>query len=159
MRSLRPVLLATALFLGACDDVHIGGPDGPEPLAPPRLVDVTIEYVQVNECLPGSPTCDDNVAFFASWLRPGQAILLRPEPSRFVWRGIAEGVPVNYPPQGLPHAVVIYDPHLVGSPTRGVTAERLKVGGQIITWFERPGGPNEQGLIYIDQNGLGRTPH
>ncbi|HET7747041.1 MAG TPA: hypothetical protein VFM29_07045 [Vicinamibacteria bacterium] len=159
MRLLRPAVLITALCLGACDEAHIEGPDGPEPLAPPRLVSVTIEYLQVNECLPGSPTCDDNVVFFASWMRPGQEILLRPEPSRYVWRGVAENVPVNYPPRGAPYNVVIYDPHLVASPTGGVTAERLKVGGETITWFDRPGGPSESGLVYIDQNGMGRTPH
>ena len=42
------------------------------------------------------------------------------------------------------------------APTAGLTAERLKVGGETITRFDSPGNPRETGLIYIDENGQGR---
>ena len=118
---------------------------------------VTIEYLQPNECVEGSPRCDDPVVFFGSWMQPGQEFLLRPEPGRYVWRGVATGVPVNFPPRGAPHAVRVYDPHMVGSLTEGVTAERLKVGGEANLRRDNPGGIREVGLIYIDENGQGRN--
>jgi hypothetical protein len=39
-----------------------------------------------------------------------------------------------------------------------VTAARLMVGGQIITTYDTPGTPTESGLIYVDDNGVGRNP-
>lgn len=151
---------AAAFLLVACDELRIDGPTDPEPFAPPRLVAVTLEYRQPQECVAGSPAefCEDDVLFFSSWMRTGQYIRLVREPGRFIWRGTATGVPVNFPPRDQPHAVVVYDPHMAGAPTGGVSAERLKVGGELITRFDSPGGPRESGLIYIDQNGQGHSP-
>jgi hypothetical protein len=70
---------------------------------------------------------------------------------------VATNVPVNFPPRGQPHAVVIYDPYLVGTPTAGLTASRLKVGGEAISRIDSPGNPREVGLVYIDENGQGRN--
>ena len=150
-------LLTACLFAGACEDFRLDGPVDPEPLSPPRTVSVTVEYLQPNGCVAGSPRCEDNVVFFGSWMRPGEEFFLRPQPGRFVWRGTATNVPVNFPPRGQPHAVVVYDPYLVGTPTAGLTAARLKVGGEAITRFDSPGNPRETGLIYIDENGQGRS--
>jgi hypothetical protein len=33
------------------------------------------------------------------------------------------------------------------------------VGGQVITEYDQPGTPFESGLIYIDDNGVGRSPN
>ena len=151
------VLLA-AVLAASCDDYHIDGPTFPEPVSPPRLVSLTVEYLQPNECVEGSPRCDDPVVFFGSWMEAGQEFLLRKEPGRFVWRGTAFNVPVNFPPRGPAHAVRVYDPHMVGSLTEGVTAERLKVGGEAITVRDNPGGIREVGLVYVDENGQGRSP-
>ena len=155
----RPLLglLAACLLATACDDYRLDGPVDPEPLSPPRTVSVTVEYLQPNGCVEGSPRCDDNVAFFGSWMRPGEEFFLRPQPGRFLWRGTATNVPVNFPPRGQPHAVVIYDPYLVGTPTAGLTAARLKVGGEAISRIDSPGNPREVGLVYIDANGQGRN--
>jgi hypothetical protein len=155
-RSSRTLLVAACLLAVACDDYRLDGPVDPEPLNPPRTVSVTVEYLQPNGCVEGSPRCEDNVVFFGSWMRPGEEFFLRPQPGRFLWRGTATNVPVNFPPRGQPHAVVIYDPYLVGTPTAGLTAERLKVGGETITRFDSPGNPRETGLIFIDENGQGR---
>jgi hypothetical protein len=150
-------LLTACLLAAGCDDYRLDGPTDPEPLSPPRTVSVTVEYLQPNGCVEGSPRCEDNVVFFGSWMRSGEEFFLRPQPGRFLWRGTATNVPVNFPPRGQPHAVVIYDPHLVGTPTAGLTAARLKVGGEAITRFDSPGNPRETGLIYIDENGQGRN--
>jgi hypothetical protein len=153
------LLLSVVLAVSACDDYHLDGPVDPEPLNPPRLVSVTVEYLQPNGCVEGSPRCDDPVVFFASWMETGTEFLLRKEPGRFVWRGTATGVPVNFPPRGPAHAVRVYDPHLVGTMTEGVTAERLKIGGEAISVRDNPGGIREVGLVYIDENGQGRNPY
>ena len=42
--------------------------------------------------------------------------------------------------------------------TGGLTAARLIIGGQVITQYLEPGTPNESGLIFVDDNGQGRTP-
>ena len=152
-----PLLITACLLAGACTNYHLDGPSDPAPVSPPRLVSVTVEYLQPNECVEGSPRCEDNVVFFGSWMRPGEEFFLRPDPGRYIWRGTATNVPVNFPPRGQPHYVRVYDPHMVGSPTEGVTAARLKVGGEAISRFDSPGGTRESGLIYIDENGQGRN--
>ena len=149
-------LLAACLLAAACDDYRLEGPVDPEPLAPPRTVSVTIEYLQPNGCVEGSPRCEDNVVFFGSWMEDGEQFFLQKQPGRFLWRGVATRVPVNFPPRGNPHAVRIFDPYLVGTATQGVTAERLKVGGEAIDRYDSPGTFREVGLIYIDANGQGR---
>ncbi len=39
-----------------------------------------------------------------------------------------------------------------------MTAARLSVGGQLLTQYDSPGTPDESGLVYIDDNGVGRNP-
>jgi hypothetical protein len=39
-----------------------------------------------------------------------------------------------------------------------VTAARLVVGGQLLNQFDSPGTPKESGLVYVDDNGVGRNP-
>ncbi|HEV7499164.1 MAG TPA: hypothetical protein VGQ33_04130, partial [Vicinamibacteria bacterium] len=134
------------------------GPDEATPVNPPNTASVTVEYDQVVECVAGSPRCDDNVVFFGSWMTSGEEFFLKKEPGRYIWRGTATRVPVNFPPRGDPYLVRVYDPHVVGGPTDGVTADRLKVGGEALTQFYSPGNPYESGLIYIDENGQGHTP-
>ena len=67
---------------------------------------------------------------------------------------------MNFPPSAVsqPYLVRVYDPHIVSGPTGGVTADRLKVGGEPLVRFYSPGNPSESGLIFIDQNGQGHTP-
>lgn len=151
----RPVVLLAALTLAACIDVHLDNPESPSPAAIPRLVPVMIEYRQPNGCVNLTSRCDEPVIFFGSWMRPGGEFALRPDPSSHLWTGTATGVPVNFPPRDAPYTVRIFDPYVRESPTQGFTAERLKVGGQIVTRFDRSG---EAGLIFIDDNGQGRSP-
>lgn len=159
-RIARAALLGVAA-LGAlsCNAFRrTAGPDEAPPVNPPGTVSVTVEYEQIVECVEGSPRCADNVVFFGSWMQTGEEFFLRKEPGRFVWRGTAVRVPVNFPPRGQPYLVRIFDPHIVGGPTEGITADRLKVGGELLTRFYSPGNPSESGLIFIDQNGQGHTP-
>jgi hypothetical protein len=159
-RALRAVLLAAAAFAAvSCNAFRrTAGPDEAPPVEPPLTVSVTVEYEQIVECVAGSPRCEDNVVFFGSWMQPGDEFFLKKEPGRFVWRGRAERVPVNFPPRGQPYLVRVFDPHIVSGPTQGVTADRLKVGGELMTRFFSPGNPFESGLVFIDQNGQGRSP-
>jgi hypothetical protein len=150
--------LGAALLGGACYDFHLTGPEDPPSPNPPNLVSVTIEYRQPNGCVNSRTNCDDRVVFFASWMRPGDEFALNRDPGGLIWRGVARGVPVNFPPRDSPHAVRVYDPHILDHPNGGLTAERLRVGGQILTNIESPGTVEESGLIYIDENGQGRTP-
>jgi len=158
-RVSRLALLAAGLSLLSCNAFRRSGPDEAPTVSPPRSVSVTIEYTQVNECVAGSPRCEDNVVFFGSWMQAGQEFFLKKDPGRFVWRGTATSVPVNFPPRGQPYFVRVYDPHLVGSPTEGVTAERLKVGGELITRFFSPGNASEAGMVFVDDSGQGHSPY
>jgi hypothetical protein len=54
--------------------------------------------------------------------------------------------------------VRVFDPHLVQTPNGGVTAARLSIGGQAIYYYDSAGTPQESGLIYVDDNGVGRNP-
>jgi hypothetical protein len=54
--------------------------------------------------------------------------------------------------------VRIFDPFMRESTTGGFTAQRLKIGDEAVTRIQEPGGHNEHGLIYIDDNGHGRSP-
>ncbi|HEY2941625.1 MAG TPA: hypothetical protein VGN09_04245 [Vicinamibacteria bacterium] len=159
-RPWRVALLgAAALGALSCNAFRrTPGPDEAEPVSPPQTASVTVEYEQIAECVAGSPRCADNVVFFGSWMQPGEEFFLKKEPGRFVWRGQAERVPVNFPPRGQPYLVRVYDPHIVGGPTEGVTADRLKVGGELLTRFYSPGNAYESGLIFIDHNGQGHSP-
>jgi len=157
---LRAALAAfAALTALSCNAFRrTAGPDEFAQVSPPGTVAVTVEYDQVVECVEGSPRCADNVVFFGSWMVPGEEFFLKKEPGRYIWRGTANRVPVNFPPRGEPYLVRIFDPHIVGGPTGGITADRLKVGGELLTRFYSPGNPYESGLIFIDDNGKGRTP-
>ena len=135
----RAALAAAALSLLSCNTFRRSGPDALPEFNPPRTVSVTIEYVQPAECVEGSPRCEDNVVFFGSWMQAGQEFFLRKQPGLWVWKGTANNVPVNYPPRDQPYLVRVYDPHQAGSPTEGVSAEHLKVGGEAITRFYSPG--------------------
>ena len=153
------LLAAVALGTLSCNAFRrTAGPDDAAQVNPPGTVSVTVEYEQIVECVAGSPRCADNVVFFGSWMTPGEEFFLRKEPGRYIWRGTAPRVPVNFPPRGEPYLVRIFDPHIVGGPTGGITAERLKVGGEALSRFYSPGNPYESGLVYIDENGQGHTP-
>lgn len=154
---LVPVLALAALG-SACYDFHLTGPEDPPSPNPPRLVPVTIEYRQPNGCANSTTNCEDRVVFFASWMRPGDEFPLQRDPGGLIWRGVAPGVPVNFPPRDSPHAVRVFDPHILDHPNGGITAERLRVGGQILTVILSSGTVDESGLIYIDENGQGRNP-
>lgn len=161
--SVRPgraaLLGAVALSALSCNAFRrAAGPEDAPLVNPPGTASVTIEYEQIVECVAGSPRCSDNVVFFGSWMQVGEEFFLKKEPGRFVWRGTAPRVPVNFPPRGEPYQVRIYDPHIVGGPTEGITADRLKVGGEALSRFYSPGNPSESGLVFIDQNGQGHSP-
>lgn len=150
--------LLIALAGGGCYDFHLTGPEDPLPLKPPLLVSVTVEYRQPNGCLNSLGRCGDPVVFFGSWMKPGEEFALKGDPGGFIWRGTATGVPVNFPPRDDPHAVRVFDPHILDHPTGGITGERLRIGGQILTVFDAQGTPSESVLVYVDENGKGHNP-
>jgi hypothetical protein len=119
---------------------------------------VKIEYRQPNGCQNASGRCADRVVFFGSWMQAGEEILLEPVPGH-LWVGKANDVPVNWPPVIPPHRVRVFDPHLVDTPTGGVTALRLRVGGQILTRYDDEGTPSESGRVHVDRNGIGHNPY
>jgi len=157
-RAGRLASLLSVVAITACHDLRLIKPDDPPPVSPPQLVSVTIEYRQLNGCYDPSGPCNDKVIFFGSWMRPGTEFALTPDPGNFVWRGVAQGVPVNFPPRDFPYSVRIFDPYLRASSSIGFTAERLKVGGESLTVIDSIGGPDENGLVYIDENGRGHNP-
>jgi hypothetical protein len=138
---------------------------GPAAVLPVRFVTVRVEYRQPQGCLNADPArCDDRVVFFGSWMRnrsgayEGDQVLLDTRFGPNFWEGFIPNVPVNWPPQDFPHYVRVFDPHLQDTASGGVTAARLIIGGQIITEYDAPGTPVESGLIYVDDNGVGRSP-
>lgn len=155
---LRRAAIVVGLLAAACIDFHLEGPEDPAPVAAPRAVSVVIEYGQQEACHNAAGLCDTPVIFFGSWMRPGQELALTPVPGRFAWSGTARDVPVNFPPQGRPYSVRIFDPHLRQTSTEGFTARRLQVGGQLLTRLEGAGTDDEKGLVYVDDNGLGHNP-
>jgi hypothetical protein len=157
--SLRPLAwLALAAAAAGCDfqpDVV----EGPAALPATRVVDVRIEYRQPQGCENASSVhCTDLVWFFGSWMHAGEEVPLTLAPGSYVWAGVAKGVPANWPPTNGPHLVRVFDPHLADTPTGGVTGARLTVGGQLLTQYDQPGTPQESGLVYVDDNGVGRNP-
>jgi hypothetical protein len=158
-RRIPAVLLLAFISIG-CLDFTGAGSDEPPVVRPPRLVDVTIEYVQPNVCASGGIPCDNPVVFFGSWMRGGAEFTLTREPDTFVYRGIARGVPVNYPPARTesPYQVLVYDPYLHGTPSVGNTGLRLTVGGEDLTSIVNGGTPDERARVYIDENGHGHNP-
>jgi hypothetical protein len=161
MRSFprRLAFLALAAAAAGCD-FHPDVTEGPAALPSTRVVDVRIEYRQPQGCENASSVhCTDLVWFFGSWMHPGEEVALTLAPGSYVWGGVAKGVPVNWPPTNGPHLVRVFDPHLEGTASGGVTAARLTVGGQLLTQFDQPGTPQESGLVYVDDNGVGRNPN
>jgi len=150
-------LLALAAAAAGCD-LQPDPEEGPSALPAPAVASVRIEYRQPNGCANAPAACDNLVVFFGSWMSPGQEIYLVSDPGAHVWTGVAQGVPVNWPPVEEPHLVRVFDPHLVDTATGGVTAARLRLGGQILTQYASPGTPQESGLVYVDDNGVGRNP-
>jgi len=158
-RSLRrfTVLLA-ALAAGGCffeEEVS----EGPSALPISRAVPVTVEYSQPGLCLNSANRCSDPVVFFGSWMRPGQEVTLQPVSGRFIWTGTIPAVPVNFPPGDEPYLVRVFDPYLLDTTSGGVTAARLRVGGQVLTAFDWLGTPAESGRVYVDDNGVGHNPY
>jgi hypothetical protein len=158
-RRFRWLTVAAALATASCYDFHLTGPEDPEPVNHPHLVSVAIEYRQPFECANSQGRCNDPVVFFASWMEQGNEFRLTKDPAGFIWRGRANGVPVNFPPGDDPHAVRVYDPHLLDESTQGGTADRLRVGGQVLTVIDSPGEPRVVGLVYIDEDGIGHNPY
>jgi hypothetical protein len=162
-----PVL---ALAAGGCLDTESVTGE-PPPVASPRIVSVRIEYRQPNGCANVPEHCNDLVVFFGSWMGPatggepspsgsaGGPLALSRTPGTYVWTGTVTNVPVNFPPREQPYLVRVFDPHIVQSETGGVTALRLVVGSQPITFFDQPGTTSESGVIFVDDNGVGRNPY
>lgn len=155
VRRLVPALLA--LSVASCFDFQPDPPLTPSALPAGRFADVRLEYRQPAECANTGAACDNLVVFFGSWMKPGEELYLDDVGGR-LWTGVARRVPVNWPPSDEPHFVRVFDPRLVNTPNGGVTAARLYVGGQAIYYYDSPGTPQESGLIYVDDNGVGRNP-
>lgn len=155
MRVLAPVLIG---LLGVSCDLQPDPDQTPTALPIGRFADVRILYRQPNGCANAAERCDDLVVFFGSWMKPGEEVILTETAGARQWTGIARRVPVNWPPVEEPHLVRVFDPHLVDSPTSGVTAARLSLGGQFVEHFDTPGTPTESGVVYVDDNGIGRNP-
>jgi hypothetical protein len=153
----RLAILAVTAALAGCD-MQPDPPPGPTPVGPARFVNVTVQYRQPVECINAQGPCGNAVVFLGSWMNAGQEVYLTPDAGSHVWSGVAPGVPVNWPPQEEPHRVRVFDPHLFDTPTKGVTAARILVGGQILDTYDEPGTPEEAARVYIDDNGVGRNP-
>lgn len=148
--------LALVLALPSCYDFHTVGPEDPPPLAAPQTVSVSISYLQPLGCVPPGTSCGGPVTLHASWMPIGTYATLV-QTAAHTWTLTIPNVPFNYPGKD-PYRVYAVDPYRRDTPTGGVSAENLTVGGERIVKFENPGGTREQGLIYIDANGKGRTP-
>jgi hypothetical protein len=147
---LLPLILTSCLSLSGTE---------PTPVTPPLTVSVTIEYVQPFYCANVvAANCSNGVGFSASWMQAGNGIQMVGDVTNHVWRVVAPNVPVNYPPQGSPYTVRVYDPYLQATLSRGYTAQNLTVGRQVIVDIASAGSPAEVGFIYIDANGAGHTP-
>ncbi len=156
-RALVVLLLAFASL--ACPDFQPDPPAGPTPITGgQRFATITVEYRQPRPCSNTPDHCLDRVVFFASWMRPGDEVVLATPAGPTFWTGVVHDVPVNWPPSDQPHSVRVYDPHLVDTPTAGVTAARLVVGSQSVYYLDRAGTPQEVGLIYVDDDGIGHNP-
>jgi hypothetical protein len=155
-RAPRLALAALAVLAASC--LHQTGPEDPSPIPHPTLVSVRLEYRQPNGCLNVTTPCDGPVRFSASWMPAGAYIDLAQTSGTFIWTGIAHDVPANFPPLGEPYLVRVADPYLHEYQTQGATADRLQVGGQILTKFYEYGTPVEAGYVYIDVQGVGHNP-
>ncbi len=154
----RAALVAVALLLQACPDLHQEGPEDPSPLPLPERATISVEYEQPAGCISVGVSCQDLVVFLGSWMPPGGQIFLTPDASRRFWTARINDVPVNYPPRGDPYEVRIYDPHLQETSVLRYTGQRLRVGSESLTAIRRPGSRDEAALVYIDSTGLGHNP-
>jgi hypothetical protein len=154
-RTARILVILVTAAGGAC--LHEQGPEDPTPVPVPRLVSVSVQYRQLNGCSNTVTPCDGPVVFSGSWMRLGVYVPLQLEPGTFIWKGTVSGVPVNYPPRDQPYQVWVVDPYVHDVAGQGVTAQRLSVGGQLLTTFY-PYQDTELGLVYIDDNGFGHAP-
>jgi hypothetical protein len=153
------IVLLLALASVACPDFQPDPPAGPTPITGgQRFATITVEYRQPRQCLNTADRCLDRVVFFASWMRAGDEVVLATPAGPYFWTGVVHDVPVNWPPSDQPHYVRVYDPHLQDAPNAGITAARLVVGSQALTTFDRAGTPQEAGLVYVDDNGVGHNP-
>ena len=165
IRLRRVVPAVLALTMVSCWDFQPDPVPGPSPVTATRFVDVQIEYRQPAHCANTQGTCDARVVFFGSWMRPksgdyaGDQVLLDTPFGPNFWTGVVHNVPVNWPPTDEPHLVRVYDPHLQDSATGGVTAARLTVGGQVLTFYQDTGTTSESGLVYVDDGGVGHNPY
>jgi hypothetical protein len=158
-RALRFVLLGLAATAAACYDFHLTGPEDPATLTTPGYVSVTVEYRQPNGCLNSITPCAEPVVFFGSWMPVGGEIVLTRDAGSYIWRGVARGVPVNWPPRDAPYAVRIFDPYLRESLSRGFSSDRIVLGGEPLVRWDGGGGPDQHALVYIDQDGRGHNPY
>jgi hypothetical protein len=155
----RLALLLLALASVACPDFQPDPPAGPTPITGgQRFATITVEYRQPQVCANTAARCQDSVVFFASWMGSGDQVVLATPAGPTFWTGVVRNVPVNWPPTDEPHRVRVYDPHLQNTDTNGVTAARLVVGSQSIYFFDNAGTPKENGLIYVDDDGIGHNP-
>jgi hypothetical protein len=163
----RALLLALVLALtGQGCDFQKDPDAGPAAVLPIRFVTIRVEYRQPAGCQNTDlARCGDRVWFFGSWMKAptpgtsqGEEVALDTRFGPNFWEGFIPNVPVNWPPQDFPHFVRVFDPHLQSTPSGGVTAARLIIGGQIITEYDQPGTTQESGIIYVDDNGVGRSP-
>jgi len=153
------VLGALLLTVAAgCYNFHKTGAEDAPTVSVPTLVSVTVEYRQPNGCVNTQTPCDEPVVFFGSWMQ-GAGFRLTRDAGNFVWRGVAQAVPVNYPPRDAPYKVWVFDPFMRESPAEGSQADRLKVGGETLTRLDGGGGREQHALVYIDENGQGHNPY
>jgi hypothetical protein len=153
MARVAPATILAGLLASGCLEFRGVGPEDITPERPPRVVDVTIEYIQPPTCEVAS-RCDDPVIFFGNWMRAGAEFALTPDERNWVHRGRAKGVPVNFPPHEyeVPHIVRVYDPHL-----GRFAAYNLKVGGELMVKIQPLSAYDEIGRVYVDENGFGHN--
>ena len=152
-------MLAVAL-LPACYDFHLTGPEDAPTLSTPRLVSVMVEYRQPNGCLSApSRDCENDVLFYGSWMLPGTQFRLTRDAGRLTWRGVAHGVPVNFPPRDDPYEVRIFDPYLVASCAQGFSADRITFGGEALFKNNGSGCQDQAAFVFVDDNGRGHNPY
>lgn len=159
MARRRLIVASLAVLLPGCYDFHLTGPEDPPVIKTPALVSVVVEYRQPNGCLNRSLPCDEPVVFFGSWMRPGGEFRLTRDPGSFVWHGVAQSVPVNFPPRDDPYSVRIFDPYLRESCSDGFSADRIRLGGEALTRFEGGGCREQAALAYVDIDGRGHNPY
>jgi hypothetical protein len=156
-RRARPLLALSLIALAGAGCFRLVGPEDPDPVETPRLVPVRIEYRQPIGCTGSSQVCDAPVIFFASWKQEGGEFALQRVGDTNIWVGVAESVPVNYPPRDEAYAVRVFDPFLVAERLGGITANRITVGGELLVSFSNVGDIDESALVYIDEDGKGHN--